>query len=352
MQKDYTVQELTKTVEEASTDFEKTNTDLKRRYLIWNIEAFNIIASAVSVSRCSFGTGYPFYALDKNLEGHLPVIHEQIRYNRELVRDGVPVQKSIWLCKSCLEKNYENMPDLKRICKPCPNVINELKPRKIINRLPDIDMWLVCEDGSIEKAQEEISILLEKYNMHTSDKNPFASIEDVVQISQMLKDGKFPKIHLPIDSHIIEYSELKSLIEQVPEVLADAKKKEITPYLPIHPKSYRKKWQYDDEAYNFIYDFLSAFTSFNFPEDLQQTLDDTRMKIVAEYSEHELFDFIMKSATEANFRRFHTPELEENFFKRVESWNELVKSSQESLFAVTESMEQENMEYSDDEKAR
>jgi hypothetical protein len=152
---------------------------------------------------------------------------------------------------------------------------------------------------------------------------------------------------LPIDSHIIEYSELKKLIEQVPEVLEDAKKKEMTPYLPIHPKSYRKKWQYDDEAYNFIYDFLSAFTSFNFPEDLQQTLDDIRIKIVAEYSSYELLDFIMKSATEANFRRFHTPELEENFFKRVEDWNELNRESQEGLFSVSESME-----YSDEEEAR
>jgi hypothetical protein len=213
-------------------------------------------------------------------------------------------------------------------------------------------MWLVCEDGSVEKAQEELSILLEKYNMRTSDKNPFASIDDVVQISQMLKEGRFPKIYLPIDSHIIEYSELKKLIEQVPEVLAVAKKEERIPYLPIHPKSYRKEWQYDDEAYNFIYDFLSAFTSFNFPEDLQQTLDDTRMKVAGEYSTYELLDFIMKSATEANFRRFHTPELEENFFKRVGDWNELNKKSQEELSDAKESMGQESMEYSNDEDVR
>ena len=67
------------------------------------------------------------------------------------------------------------MPDLKQVCKPCPNMLDELKPRKIINRLPDLDMWLVCEDGCIEIAQDELSSLLEKYNMHTSDVDPIAS---------------------------------------------------------------------------------------------------------------------------------------------------------------------------------
>ena len=30
------------------------------------------------------------------------------------------------------------MPDLKRICKPCPQVKDSIKPRKVINRLPDV----------------------------------------------------------------------------------------------------------------------------------------------------------------------------------------------------------------------
>ena len=101
------------------------------------------------------------------------------------------------------------MPDLKKICKPCPNVIDEIKPRKIINRLPDIDMWLVCEDGCVEQAQNELTKLLDEYKMRTSDIAPLSSINDVCEIAQTLKEGKFPKIFLPIDSHIIEYSKIK-----------------------------------------------------------------------------------------------------------------------------------------------
>ncbi len=67
MEKEQTIKDITELTESASTTFEKANTELKRKYLIWNIEAFNMIVSTVSVNRGSFGTGYPFYALDDKL---------------------------------------------------------------------------------------------------------------------------------------------------------------------------------------------------------------------------------------------------------------------------------------------
>lgn len=39
-----TIKNITDRVESMSTDFEKTNTELKRKFLLWNIETFNIIA--------------------------------------------------------------------------------------------------------------------------------------------------------------------------------------------------------------------------------------------------------------------------------------------------------------------
>ena len=44
--KEITIGEITSKVANSSTDFETSNTDLKRKYLIWNIEAFNLIASS------------------------------------------------------------------------------------------------------------------------------------------------------------------------------------------------------------------------------------------------------------------------------------------------------------------
>ena len=97
MKEDYTIKEIT---EKTSTDFEQVNSELKRKYLIWNIETFNMVVSKVGVNRGSFGTGYPFYALNQDLKGTIPIIEEQIRYNRILVRDGIRIQKSIWKCES------------------------------------------------------------------------------------------------------------------------------------------------------------------------------------------------------------------------------------------------------------
>lgn len=318
-----TIEELTERVESMSTDFEKNNTELKKRYLIWNIDSFNKTASKVSVGKGTFGTGYPFYALDENLEGNLPIISEQIRYNRQLVRDGKPVQKSIWLCKECLDKKYKDMPDLKKICRPCPNMINDLKPRKIINRLPDIDMWLICEDGCVKQAQDELVSLMQEINWRTSDKAPLSTLDDIEQVSKMIKEGKFPKIFLPIDMHIMEYSAMKKLIEDVPNALKKSDKNGTIPYLPIQPRSYRKSWQYDDEAYNYVFDFLASFTPFNFSDELQETLDQSRKTVANTFSNKELFELLMKSANKSAFKRFQQVELEEYFHKKMDRWSKI-----------------------------
>lgn len=336
MKENITIQEITKQVEATSTNYEKCNTDLKRKYILWNIEVFNTLASHVSVREGTFGTGYPFYALDNHLQGTLPIIPEQVRYNRQLVKDGEPFQKSIWLCKSCLEEKYSTMPDLKKICKPCPNMPNTLKPRKIINRLPDTDMWLVCKDGCTNQAQTELTELFKQYNMHTSDLDPIKSIEEISFIAEKIKQGIFPKILLPIDAHIIEYSVLKELIKAVPKELEKSVHEGIKPYLPITPKSYRKEWQFDDKAYNFIFDYLASFTPFHFSSELEEMVKKSRIEIASTFSPEEAFDILMSSATEAAFRRFQTPELEERFLDRIACWqcreqtcSSLLKSEEE-----------------------
>lgn len=323
MEQNKTVENILRTVEKTSTEFEEFNTDLKRRYLLWNIEIFNAIVLKIKENRGSFGTGYPFYALDDKLEGKLPIIQEQIRYNRQLVREGEVVGKSIWLCESCIKEKYSKMPDLKKICKPCPNMLNSIKPRKIINRLPDMDLWMICEDGKLEQAKEKLSILLDKNRIDSSDKNPLATIEYVSQIVKTLKSGEMPKIFLPIDAHIIELSQIKELIEKIPNEIEVAKREGKKPYLPINPMSYRKYWQHDDEAYNFVFDYLATFKTFNVPEDLQKSINKNRRKIALKYSPQELFEILLQVSTESAFRRFQSPELKECFLNKAELWKNL-----------------------------
>ena len=325
MKDDMTIGDITELVEKSSTTFEMVNGEIKRRFLLWNISAYNIIASKVDTGIATFGTGYPFYVLDSNLEGEIPVIPEQIRYNRQLIKDSKKWQKSIFECKSCLVRNYDKMKDLKTICKPCPNTPDSAKPRKLINRLPDLDLWLICQDGKLEETKTQLKQLLEEHEMLPSDIDPLGSIEKVTQISQALKAGKLPPkdLYLPIDTHIVEYSYLKNLIECVPAELAVAKKKGKAPYLPIYPTSLRKDWQHDDTAYNFIYDFLAAFTPFNFPTELNTKLNDTRISLTQIYTPEELFEFVQKAATDANATRLRTPAVKKIFLNKMEYWKAL-----------------------------
>ena len=83
----------------------------------------------------TFVTGYPFYILNKELNGNLPVIQEQIRYNKELITRAKTTPTKRWTCAECLTEKQRIMPDFKRICKPWPNIKKDLKQIKEINNI-------------------------------------------------------------------------------------------------------------------------------------------------------------------------------------------------------------------------
>ena len=304
--------------------YEQTNTELKKEYIKKNIDVFNEIASKVPGNHGSFGTGYPFYALGDNYKGELPIITEQFNYNVDLLNHAKKSKRTIWGCRGCLTSNYDTMLDLKQVCKPCPKMDDGLKPRKVINRLPDIDMWLVCADGHVQDAEQILSRLFLQYGLHTSDVDPIQTIQDVKNIVENLKNGRMPSVFLPLDAHIIEYSKLKKMIHQVPETIDNSIKNSEIPYLPIHPRSYRKTWQYDDMAYNFVHDFLLSFTGFNFNHSLEEELMASRKQITEKYNDEELWQILFQVLGEATKRRFYsTPELYELFIKKMNIWRDI-----------------------------
>lgn len=303
---------------DVSTRFERCNNNLKRKYLIKNIERINMIMSHAPGYCGSFGTGYPFYVLDENLEGELPIIEEQIRYNDELVRETSGME--CWQCENCLNTKGFWMPDLKRICKPCPQVKDSIKPRKVINRLPDIDMWMICADGKVEEAKATLVKLFDNYDMHVSDIDPVRTINDVEDIVSDLEAGKMPNKMLPLDVHIIQYSKFASLLDEIPFSLLSAMEQGQIPYLPIHPISLRKTWQYDDMAYNFVLDYLLSITPFNWEGKLQRKFDLSKMIVGNSFTEEDLKEMLMKVAPDSVTRRFETPQLQKRYESRVNSW--------------------------------
>ena len=303
-----------------STEFEKTNTELKRRYLLENIKKYHEVTSQIIGNKGTFGTGYPFYVLGHHLEGSLPIIDEQIRYNNELICAATSCHYANWNCALCLSQNGPTMPDLKTICKPCHNMDDQLKPRKLINRLPDIDLWLVCENDKVEEAKKLLVDLFTQQGMIPSDIDPVHTIEELGEITEDLKKGIMPSKWLPLDTHIIDYNTFISLINQLPQVLLEAKKTGKIPYLPIHPYSLRKKWQQDDEPYNFVQDFLLSLTDFNFEPTLKGALEETRRIIAKTYTIDELYEIMLSAGPESVVRRQKTKQLELCFKERIKSW--------------------------------
>lgn len=303
----------------ASIKFEMTNTELKRRYLINNIEKVHSIMEITPGYSGTYGTGYPFYALNSELLGELPIIMEQIRYGNELLENCLGMNTE-WCCANCLERNSHLMPDLKRICKPCKRIDNDLKPRKVINRLPDIDMWMICNDDNIDKAMTEIVLELDKNKMYTSDIDPVGTINSVYHIASILSDKMMPSYSLPIDIHIIEYSKIYELLCQIEGEIWYSVNTGHMPYLPILPHSLRKTWQYDDEAYNFVLDYMFSMTPFNMDNLIYEKLVDTRYNIANSYSLCQLYDIFYMVSGEAVKRRFDTKELKRIYERRINSW--------------------------------
>lgn len=308
---------------ELSNEFERNNSELKKQYIVSNIILYNTIASMFKDCAGTFGTGYPFYILNSKLEGSLPVIDEQIRYNNELIENAKKSRFDKWLCAHCLDENYITMPDLKQICKICPGMENALKPRELIKRLPDLDMWMVCSDDEILKVAEKFKEALYVGGFKTSDIDPVATIYDMQEIVTSLRNDKMPKKKLPIDTHIIDNVSLYTLVSRIPDVLDSCYRHETVPYLPIHPYSLRKTWQKDDAAYNFVHDYLSSFTEFDMDPKIQEVLNETRQYIAKKYSLDQLYKFLLETGPSFVANRHKAPGMKEAFERRIESWREM-----------------------------
>ena len=308
---------------EASNTYELANNETKRKYLIQIIMLYNSIVSELNGYKGSFGTGYPFYALKSDLTGELPIIKEQLRYNNELATAAREHQCTSWECERCLRENGSQMANIKEVCKPCQKVDNSLKPRKVINRLPDMDLWMVCDQEKIEQSKTRLIEEFKKNNLRTSDVDPIRTIKEINGIANSLAKEQMPKKMVPIDTHIIDYQTLLSLIEQVPEALAKASKDGSIPYLEIWPVSYRKTWQHDDQPYNFVHDYLYSFSPYNFEGTLREQLERTRSIISKLYTIEQLYNFMIKTGHDSVLRRQETPVLRKRFEERVTEWRSL-----------------------------
>lgn len=309
----------------ASDIYETENTDLKKEYLKGYIKLFNQIAESLPGFKGSFGLGYPFYTLGKNFEGDLPIIDEQLRYNEQLLDDYIQYgdRSTDWKCEECLRENSDTMPDLKTVCYSCPIVHKEISPRKIINRLPDMDFCLVVEDGYEMVTQDKLITLFKEKGIETSDVDPLKTIDKVYNIANDLKNGVMPKDLVPIDAHLFSYGEMNRLLDNVVPCIVNHLDKGVIPYLPTSPWSLRKTWQKDDQAMNFIFDYLFSLTEYKFESKLLSNLQRSRRELVSLYDNETIEEITLETSPDSLPRRYQTPTLRKVFNERINEWRDL-----------------------------
>lgn len=309
---------------EASNMYESAEKELKKEYLLKYIDLVNNIFLNISGHKGTFGLGYPYYALGHNLEGELPIVEEQFRYNNQLLIDYIECNSNnkIWLCEKCLENSSDNMPNLKTICYKCPTVPMEIKPRKVINRLPDMDFCMVVEDGYEEITKKKIIEQFNKFGIETSDVDPVKTISDVFEIASDLDKGIMPKKYIPIDTHLFSYSELIELMKGVVPKIDSTYKQGIIPFLPTLPYSLRKVWQIDDQAINFVFDYIFSLTEYNFESNLLNVLKETRKELVSKYSNEEIEDIVLLTGPSSLPRRYKNLTISKRFNERINLWRE------------------------------
>ena len=151
-------------------------------------------------------------------------------------------------------------------------------------------MWMICEDDKISLESKQLAYVFDDLGMCTSDVDPVKSIHDVYEIATSLDKGIMPSKKLPLDVHIIEYSKVEELLNKIVPTFIKATSNSIAPYLAIHPLSLRKKWQYDDVAYNFAFDYLFSLTPFSWEDDLNNKLMKSRFELRSLFSENDLIE--------------------------------------------------------------
>ena len=131
-----------------------------------------------------------------------------------------------------------------------------------------------------------------------------------------------PSKKLPLDVHIIEYSKVEELLNKIVSTFIKATSNSIAPYLAIHPLSLRKKWQYDDVAYNFAFDYLFSLTPFSWEDDLNNKLMKSRFELRSLFSEDDLIEIFDLVASDAVKRRFETKTVKKCYGRRLKLWEE------------------------------
>lgn len=257
----------------------------------------------------SFGTGYPFYATEKDIIHPIEELNRYIGSYRPLVASNEERTQGPWPCACCTEVN--NLPDLKSVCKPCDRV--DIKPRDIFKVLPDIDYWVIVDETTHkpEAVADKLVQPLENHGFYNSDRNHPAVIGNTVEAVEGVLAGEVPEARLPLDLHVVTLAEFVAAVCKVPQSVTGDRE------APITPLSWHRQWE-ASETYDMSKDFLFSLTLFeNCPDSLQQIVGSVRQSVRAVINDP--VQTVCESAPK-EARQLATPVIARLLLERVAQW--------------------------------
>lgn len=296
---------------ELSATFVADESVFKGKYLEGEFADFTDVVSSVPGVIGTFATGYPFYA--QKPDGGIHDIPEIQRYIGEFsskVTEDEARGLGGWLCGMC--DVVLELPDLKQECKPCDVV--SIKPRDIFRAMPDLDFWVIAEDNALGSALEvTLQREVEQAGYVTSDVNILGAIASATEVMTSVAKRSMPRERLPIDLHIVGFSQFADVLKRAPDAIA---RKEM---LPIAPRSWHKRWEKAD-PYDAAKDYLFSLTPGKLNSKyLISLLADSRAATKEMIAHEEPVELVAaRAAKEA--RQLQTPGVKSALLRRIASW--------------------------------
>jgi len=249
------------------------------------------------------GWGYPFYA--KNKEGFFKV--DEIN---NFITGGIQniSQKNVktknWICPGCQTKN--KLTDLISVCKNCSLVGEEIKPRKILATIPDLDMLLILKDVN-EAILEKVKNILHFTGYKQSDISIKDSFRNTKKVLEDLKNNKESTSKLPVDLHVLTYTQFIDIISQITK---GEKSRIKCPALHMI-------WEKHD--LQIWFDFVFSMQEIDVTPELREVLLKSRKELKGYWGEDKLVDAI-KNYYPRIQRIFQTKEVEIALRDKIKKW--------------------------------
>lgn len=240
-------------------------------------------AKVIPGYQSSFGTGYPFYAIDS--KGR-PVQIDEISNFLSDVETNIDADKSTnphgWPCPACQKAN--NLPDVKTSCKPC-NLV-KLKPREVFRSLPDLDIWVVTDLPGTE-SEEILQSNATKNGYIQSDINMRLSLAKTALALHQIRSNSSIKEKVPLDVHLVATPIIIRCLDMVANGADDVQ---------IDTRSLHAKWE--DTTFNFLFDLILSLTMVHDQTGIiTEALHNTRIKLKNSHSEQSLMKIIAENST-------------------------------------------------------